>query len=325
MILLTPKNASKSKKRGSRKKLVIKVIFLCLGLLLLFWFLLGLKGFIYRSFARIEALEPGQLTGKILAEAVLIKHEYLIHAPLKGVMKYSISDGQRAKGGTTLGILEAPSMDTISGLKQYAVNAPHGGMFCRHIDGLETILVPGNLDVVEIPPLDKINTGTDSPVGGNVEKGAPVAKVIDNLAPIFLAGELQTENFKQLQQLKDKELKLQWENQLVSAKVDKLLNEAEKKGFILVLKNYPDEILHHRKINFEIITGETEGLLIQEEALVSRDNKEGLYIIWKGLVRWVPVNINGRLDGQAAIEGTDIQPGISYVVNPRFVREGDKL
>ena len=324
-MLLTRKIASKPRARRPRKKLAVRIIFLCLGLLLLFWFLLSLKAVIYRNIARTETLQPGQLTEKITVSALLIKQEYLINAPLKGVMKYSVSDGQRVKAGTSLGVLEAPSMDTVSGLKQYAVTTPAGGMFCSHIDGLEAILIPGQLDVVEMPPLDKIDNNSPLTTGGNVEKGAPIGKVIDNLTPIFLAGELEAENFKQLQQLKDSELKLDWQNQRILAKVDKLENKGEKKGFVLVLKNYPDEILHHRKIEFQIITGEITGLLIKEEALVSKDNKEGLYIIWKGLVRWVPVKIINRLYGQAAIEGADIQPGMSYVVNPRYVREGDKL
>ncbi|MEG6522203.1 HlyD family efflux transporter periplasmic adaptor subunit [Desulfotomaculum sp. 1211_IL3151] len=324
-MLLARRFASKPKARRPRKKLAARIMFFCLGLLLLFWCFLSLKDVVYRNIARVETLQPGQLTEKIAVSALLIKQEYLINAPLKGVMKYSVSDGQKVKAGTSLGVLEAPSMDTVSGLKQYAVTTPAGGMFCNHIDGLEAILVPGQLDVVEMPPLDKIDNNIPLNPGGNVEKGAPIAKVIDNLTPIFIAGELEAENFKQLQELKDAEIKLEWQNQLVRVKIDKLENKGEKKAFVLVLKNYPDEILHHRTIDFQIITGEIGGLLIKEEALVSKDNKEGLYIIWKGLVRWVPVKIIKTLNGQAAIEGADIQPGMSYVVNPRFVREGDKL
>lgn len=324
-MFLTRRFAGKTGARPPKKKLAGRLILFGLGLLLLFWFLLSLKGVIYRNIARVETLQTGQLTEQITVSALLIKQEYLINAPLKGYMNYSVSDGQRVKAGTSCGVLEAPSMDTISGLKQYAVTTPAGGVFCNHIDGWETILVPGHLDVVDMPPLDKIDNNRPMTTGGNVEKGAPIAKVIDNLTPIFLAGELEAENFNKLKQLKDAEIKLDWQDQLVRAKIDMLENKGEKKAFVLVLKNYPDEILHFRIISFQIITGEIAGLLVREEALVSKDNKEGLYIIWKGLVRWVPVKIIKTLNGQAAIEGVDLQPGMSYVVNPRFVREGDRL
>ncbi|ABO49250.1 hypothetical protein Dred_0711 [Desulforamulus reducens MI-1] len=324
---MTEESSTKTKRRRTRKTRLIKIkklLFFLIILLVAIWFFLGLKSLIYRTLINVEIMQPGELTENISTEGILIKQEYLIKSPLKGTMKYSISDGQRVKVGTTLGVLEAPSMDTVSGVKQYAVKASVGGMLCNHVDGLETILMPGNLDGVEIPSMDKISNRGQALTEGNVEKGAPVAKVIDNLSPVFLFGTLKAEDYKKIEQRKEPELKLLWQNQTILARVEKLLND-ETKGFLLVLKNYPDLILHNRRVKFQFSLGKMEGLLVKDESLVTQGNEEGLFIIWKGLVHWVPVKVKGRLGGQAVIEGADIQPGISYVINPRFAREGDKL
>jgi len=300
-------------------------LFLCVIFLTLCWFLAsGVKSFIFKQLITVDTLQPGVAEQDYAGQGILIKQEYLVNAPLKGTMKFSVPDGERVKAGTTFGVLMASDMESASGVRQYAVKAPVSGVVCSHIDGLETILLPGNLDVVEISALDKIKSNSPAGQTGLVENGQPVAKVIDNLAPVYIYGLFTEEDVKQIQRQKEPVFKIKWENQVIEARIDKVF-PGEQPAVLFIVKNYPDEILHHRKINFHVTTAMLKGILVDERSLVQRDNQVGIYLVWKGFVRWVPVEITGRLRGQAAIQGKDIQPGIRYVVNPTFAREGDKL
>lgn len=324
---MTEEVDSSVRQRRPRKKRSIKksrMLVALLGILVLTWFLGGsLRSVLYRSLLEVQTLQPGIVTEDFASEGVLIKQEYLIAAPLKGAVSYSLADGQRVKAGTSFGVLKVTTMESSSGVREYALRAPVSGVLCNHVDGLETILVPGNLDVVEIPALDKIVDKPSQSVGP-VENGQAVAKVIDNLAPVYIYGVLDDKSYGIVSQAKETYLKLKWQDQIIEAKVDKLLS-GKQKGVFLLVKNYPDELLHARKLSYQVNVRALEGFLVPEDALFTKEGQSGLYVVWKDLVRWSPVKVEGRLRGQAAITGEVIQPGVRYVVNPRFAREGDRL
>lgn len=308
----------------NKGRLLLFIIF-CIVFLSASWFLAsGVKTFIFKQLVEVQTLQPGVAAQDFAGHGILIKQEYLVNAPLKGSMKFSVSDGERVKAGTPLGTLAAASLESPSGVKEYAVKAPVSGVVCNHIDGLETILVPGNLDVVEISALDKIDDKDPAGQTGLVESGQPVAKVIDNLAPVNLYALFTEEEIKQIQLRKSAGFQVKWQNEVFKANIEKVYT-GKQPAILFTVKNYPDELLHRRKINFHITVAMLEGILVDETSLVQRDQQTGLFLVWKGLVRWVPVKVTGRMDEKAAVQGKDIQPGILYVVNPTFAREGDKL
>ncbi|CCO08761.1 HlyD family efflux transporter periplasmic adaptor subunit [Desulforamulus hydrothermalis] len=331
MVVKTEGSGIKHKAGRHRKVRVVNgnrflcFVLICFIIAAMGWlFASSAKSFIYKQLITVDVLQPGVVEQDYAAEGILIKQEYLVKAPLKGNMKFLVADGERVKAGTSFGELAASDIDAVSGVKRYAVKAPVSGVVCRHVDGWETVLLPGNLDVVEIPALDKIKSDLPEETKSLVEHGQPVAKVIDNLAPIYVYALFSLNDVKQIQQQKDTVLKLKWAGQVVEARVDKVFL-GEQPAVLFIVKNYPDEILHYRKIKFHITTAILKGILIDEKSLVQRDNRYGIYLAWKGFVRWLPVEVTGRLEGRVAIRGTDIQPGIRYVVNPAFAREGDKL
>lgn len=311
--------------RRSRRIKIGRLFITTIFILIVGWLLVGgIKSLLFRSLVEVASLEPKIVTQDITTPGVLIKQEYLINAPLKGTVEYTLADGQRVKAGSAFGVVKTTSLQTTSGTTQTTLRASVGGVLCNHLDGLETILVPGNLDVVEIPALDKIEEKSPLQSSTTVENGQPVAKVIDNLAPIYFYGLLNQEAFKQIEKVKDNDVKLKWHEETIEAKVEKLISGQQPVAFFSI-KQYPDEILHSRKVNLSVNVGSLEGILVDEASLVKKNNQVGLYLVWKGLVRWFPVEVTGKLRGQAAIKGENVQPGVSYIVNPRYAREGDKL
>ncbi|GAB6158916.1 hypothetical protein JCM39194_21160 [Desulfotomaculum varum] len=331
MVVKTEGSRIKHKAGRHRKARVVNggrflcFVLICLLVVTLGWLFAGsVKSFIYQQIITVDVLQSGVVEQDHAGEGILIKQEYLVKAPLKGSMQFSVADGERVKAGTTFGVLAASDIDAASGVKRYAVKAPVSGVVCSHVDGWETVLLPGNLDVVEIPALDKIKSDLPEETKSPVEHGQPVAKIIDNLAPIYVYALFSLNDVKQIQQQKNSVLKLKWAHQVIEARVDKVFL-GEQPAVLFIVKNYPDEILHYRRINFYVATATLKGILVDEKSLVQRDNQYGIYLAWKGFIRWVPVEVTGRLEGRVAIQGTDIQPGIRYVVNPAFAREGDKL
>ncbi|SHK09712.1 HlyD family efflux transporter periplasmic adaptor subunit [Desulforamulus aeronauticus] len=327
---MTENFSYEERQRRPRKKRVVKkgrllffgLLFATVLLCSLWYLVLGIKTLIFHQLLEIQDLQSSVVRQEFSIQGVLIKQEYPISLPLKGSMKFTVSDGERVKAGTQLGILSASDLESASGAKTYTVKSTTSGMLCTHVDGFENILIPGNIDIVQIPSLDKINSNGVPPTV--VEKGQVVAKVIDNLAPIYVYGHVTKEQLSKIEAKKDSGVKVHWQQHLLEAKVDKLISN-EQPGMLLILKNYPDEIMHQRKIDFQLVIGELEGLLVDEASLVSKDNSPGLYILWKGLIRWVPVEITNRMAGKVQITGQDLQPGIRYILNPEYAREGDRI
>jgi len=315
----------RKKRRIKKGRLVFFALIVCALLLLVCWSLLnGLRVLVFKSMADVQTLKPGVVSQQSTVEGILIKQEYLITAPLKGTLKFSVADGQRIKGGATLATVSAPSMEAASGLQQYALKAPVSGVFSRHVDNFETILVPKSLGVVQLPTLDKIESNYKSVQEGPVDSGQSVAKVVDNLAPMYIYATVSETELNKIKKLNKSFVDLSWQGQDIEAKVDKI-GYGNRPQIILSIRNYPDGLVHLRRTKFSVKTDVLEGLLVSDKSLVTRDGQTGLYLVWKGMVRWTPVEVAGRLQGQVAIKGKEIQPGLSYVTNPFLAREGDRI
>lgn len=283
-----------------------------------------LRSFIFSQIAEVDVLREGVAKQTQTVKGLLIKKEYLVVTPYKGTVKYSVADGHRVKGGTTIATVTVPNMENSAGTTNYAIKAPVSGVLSRHIDGWETVLVPDTLDVVKLPTLDKIESNDQPVTTGVVDKGQPVAKIIDNLTTLYVYATLNPAEIKKMQSQRLSFINVEWQNQPLEAKVQKVLSGSQP-AIILAIENYPDELLDQRWVDFKLTTDTKEGLLIPETSLVRQKGQTGIFQVWKGIVRWVPVQVTGSLNGQVVITGKDIQPGIRYVVNPTLAREGDRL
>lgn len=290
----------------------------------LIWFAVGgVRSLLLRQTADIQSLHPGKTIQQVTVEGVIIKKEHLVPAQYSGSVTFSVADGQRVKAGTALGKISASALDAATGVKDYAIRATASGVICTHMDGLETVLTPASLESIEIPPLDKIEN-KESQEPGLVEKGQPIAKIVDNLAPVYIHSQLSMDLIDKLEANVKSPIAMEWQDYTLEAFLHKA-KRGSQPGVILVLKKYPDELVHRRLLVMNLTTETLEGLLVPEKSLVIKEGQEGIYQVWKGLVRWVPVEVSGRLNEQAAIKGKEIQQGIRYVGNPAFAREGDRL
>lgn len=320
----TKQRRGKKVRRIKIGRVIIVVLLFAILLFSLLWVAAnGIRGIIVKYTANVDSLLPATISQQLNIEGVLIKKELLILAPYNGEVKFTITDGQRVKVGTIFADLTVNSMDATTGTIKHSIKSPASGVLCSHIDGLETVLDPGALDIIEIPTLDKIQKDGRE-MSGLVEKGQPVAKVVDNLSPIYLHTVIPEGEVKRFEEQKQDTIYMKWQGHTIELRLHKV-NTGSQPGVIFLVKKYPDNFIHKRQIEMQLTTENLEGLLVNEQSLVLKDGQEGIFQVWKGLVRWIPVEITGRLKDQVSVKGKDIEPGIRYVVNPTLVREGDRL
>lgn len=269
--------------------------------------------------SKVELLARQEVSISAPLEGLLIKEEKVISSPASGKLRYIAQDGKRLEVGA--GAVQVIAAEQDSGETVYNVFTPVAGIFCTHLDGLESVLSPGNLDVLDLPKLEKIGE-KPVPAGGRVEKGQPAFKIVDNLSPIYLYAELPKDGFPPELVDKQRWLAAAWENLSLMIKPRKLVDKGDRWEGLFLLKDYPENIVHCRKINLNVTTNKLSGLLVPGRAIVYRDGEPGIYLAVKKRAQWVPVQIEGELGGKVAISGRGLVEGTRYVSNPVLAREG---
>lgn len=276
------------------------------------------REFIVAAVSRVELLsrrEAGQTT---FLEGILIKEEKVIRAPANGKLHYTASDGERLEVGA--GAAQVFASDQESGGETFKLFTPYAGIFCTHIDSLESILTPGNLDVLDLPKLEKIGS-RPIPEGGRVEKGQPVFKIIDNLSPLYIYAQIPKTACPQDLAERPMWMQAAWENLNFLMKPLKLRDRGDRWDGLFLLSGYPEAIVHMRRVRINVTTNKLSGLLVPRGAVVYRDGEPGIFIVDKKKALWAPVRIEGELAGEVAVSGPHLSENTRYVSNPVLVRD----
>ncbi len=65
-----------------------------------------------------------------------------------------------------------------------------------------------------------------------------------------------------------------------------------------------------------LVGDRVSGYIVPVSSLVEKEGRTGLYIAKKYQQKWVPVKIEGIVDGKAAVTGEDLTAGGRYIANP---------
>lgn len=303
----------RGRRRGSR---LLKAL---IGVAALLFAVFFAWEFLAATVSNVQLLSKQEVGLTAPLDGILIKEEKVIRSPANGRLHFTATDGKRLEVGA--GAAQVTASEQESGEAAFNVFTPSAGIFCTHLDGLENILSTGNLDVLDLPKLEKI---ADKPVpeGGRVEKGQPIFKIIDNLSPINIYAEIPKSGFPA--DLADKPgwLPATWENLPLRIKPRKLTDKGDTWEGLFLLSGYPENLVHYRKVRLSLTTNRLEGLLVPRGAVVYRDGEPGMYLAVKKKALWVPVKVEGELAGKVAVSGRGLGEGARYVSNPVLAREG---
>lgn len=268
--------------------------------------------------SNVGFLTSQQVDKTIQLEGILLKNEHILHAPVSGKLQLVTADGNRLENGARVSWVIAVQNNT--GGESYQIVTPVAGICCMHLDGMEQVLSPANIDILAVPHLD--GTVKKSTFDGmRVEKGQAVAKIIDNLSPIYLYAEAPKENFSEVVLEEGTWWKADWEGQTFSIKSYKVADKGESLAGYFLLSAYPEQILHERKVVINVTTRSLRGYIVPKKAIIERDGQTGIFLSIKKKAYWTPVDIVGELEGKLAIEGPELTENCRYVQNPLLVKE----
>ncbi|TEB10299.1 hypothetical protein Pmgp_02496 [Pelotomaculum propionicicum] len=281
--------------------------------------------FLARQFIIVFISDVQSLTSKEVGETVsldgiLLKDENVARAPAGGLLRFTNPDGRRLEVGAKAADIETAGEQGADG-QTFAVYTSSAGIFCSHLDGLESTLTPANRDVLDLPGLEKI-AGRSMAAGTRVEKGQPIFKIIDNLSPVFIYGSIAKTSLPAGYADKPVWLQAAWNNLTLRIKSSSLVDKGDRWEGYFLLSGYPEAIVHNRKVSLTVTTKQLKGLLVPSRAVVYRAGQPGIYMVVKKKAQWEPVDIKGELAGWVAIAGDELVEGARYVSNPVLVREG---
>lgn len=316
MINLSGPPVPSPKKRRRPKKQFKNV--LIVALLLLFVIILS-RLFIVTSVSKLQILSTQAVSQTTTLEGILIKDEKVVKSPANGRLHLVVPDGKRLEMGAKAAEVIAAEQDF--GEVTYDIFTDTTGILCSHLDGLESILSPQNIGVSELPSIEKI---VDKMVteGEKLDKAQPVFKIIDNLSPLYIYGSVPKSAFADGFLDKPEALQASWEDFNFVITPGVLIDAGDNIEGYYLLSEYPEQIIHHRRVSIIVTTRVLKGLLVPDKAIVYRDDRPGIYLAVKKKALWKPVEIEGELFGKVAVSGDGINEGARFVSNPALIREG---
>ncbi len=151
------------------------------------------------------------------------------------------------------------------------VKAPMSGIVSYKVDGLESVLKPENFSSLSKEYLESLNLKTGKIVATSEESG----KVIDNFE-CYIATTSSSDEAKTAEIGKKVTIRLS-NNIEIPAEITNIIKDDEEQILlILKIEKQIEELINYRKITFDLIWWNAEGLKVPNQAIVKIDNLDYL-------------------------------------------------
>ncbi|MCL6477240.1 MAG: hypothetical protein K6T65_02370 [Peptococcaceae bacterium] len=315
---MTGSRARPQKKGRKRALALASILFVC-GLFIIYIGVVQIWNFTRSNLIKTANLNTGDLKKLYLAEGVLVRDEAVIASPADGQLILLVGDGERVRVGDSIAEVKTAGDGAGSPVRSALISAPRAGVVTCQVDGLESVLNPDQVDILEVAGA-KLKSGQPAgPDDGNKKcrKGQPVMKIIDNLSPLVICLQVP-DGFPPDRIKKGGSIMLAWENIEFTGRIANVRDRGGRPEVIIKTTTYPSGLLYKRKVFLSLVGGTVSGYIVPVGSLVEREGQKGIYIMNKQQFRWVPVKVEGEVDDHAAVSGEHIVPGTRYAVNPRW-------
>ena len=177
------------------------------------------------------------------------------------------------------------------------VNAPKSGIVSYKVDGLEETLTPDCFSELSKEYLESLNLQTGKVVATSEECG----KIIDNFV-FYIATISNSENAKQARVGDKIKVRLS-NNEEVSAEIVNIANDSEE-DILLMLKIEKgiQELINYRKISFDLIWWDEQGLKVPNQAIVKANDLN--YVVRKraGYLNKILVKVTKEGENYSIVE-----------------------
>ncbi|NLZ93816.1 MAG: hypothetical protein GX922_07380 [Firmicutes bacterium] len=309
----------KQEEKGKSGKLLYKLIWLGVGLLLLQLSWSAGRKVVAAVFVKTVSAQKGVLEQSLSVEGVIIRQERVVAAPVSGTLHWQAEAGERLAIGETVATIVTAAGNT------HTVTMPEPGIVVKELDGLESTLQPLIIEDPTSLIIKKIiqnerhvqNLADRS----EVQQGSLVFKVVNNYT-WYYAVQFPKEHFASFDGKQTVYLRFAG-SENIAAKVKYLEEDAEKVTAILVLQQSVEGCYDKRFLAAEIIAARSAGIVLPASAILLRDGQAGVYVLEKSLVRYYPVEVLQTGKDKVAVDG--LREGMSVIINPRLVKEGQRI
>ncbi len=262
-------------------------------------------------------IEPGAITHEQKVEAAFANVEALLQAPTAGKVSFYGKDGERFRRGAGVAQIlpEGAAPGTTGAVQGVVVAAAIGGLAYQEIDGLEAVLTPNHLLNMDLTKL--LSQSGSVKKLERVQAGEAFAKMVDNLVQTYAFIHLPNLNGINM----GKNLTLRVSGKLESAKI--LRKSENPLGVVVEFPHFLDSTVQYRRQSVDWITSSpVQGLLLPKSALVQQGDKQGVYAVVGGLIRFKEVGVLDQDTQRVCVKG--LTEGGLVVINPRSDLEGKR-
>ncbi|WP_366924840.1 hypothetical protein MFMK1_001842 [Metallumcola ferriviriculae] len=298
------KRGKRNQEQKRRRKFAWAVIFIVIAVFTLF----HATEIVERYMIDLKPVQNGALEESIQVEALVFAEGENLPSPASGQVNYLVKDGMRIPVGTAVAEVQAAGFDVNGMSKVFTVKTPIAGVINLSTD---ISAVPANTKLINQMDLEKLMTLRTAGTRDNdrVSRGEVIARVVNNLRPVFLAIEL-TSGFYPTLKVGDS-LAVKGTGLVQSAVIKRLENS---NGRRLALLEAPAGVADGKtRLNVIVQGRKYTGIILPEAALVIKGGKTGVFQARDGNLQWVPVEVIGRLNEQVAVKG--LQPNMRVASN----------
>ncbi|NLZ38662.1 MAG: hypothetical protein GX893_03535 [Firmicutes bacterium] len=314
--VITGEKQEEKRKSG---KLLYKLLGLAVGLLLLQLSWSAGRKVVAALFIKTITAQKGVLEQSLPVEGVIIRHERVMAAPVSGTLHWQVETGERLALGETVA-----KIVTVAG-NTHTVTMPEPGVVVRELDGLESMLLPllvENPVSLDFEKLKQSGLQVETLANGaEVQQGSLFFKIVNNHS-WYYAVQFKKEHFISLDGKQTVYLRFSG-SENIAAQVKSLREDGEKITAVFMLQQSVDEYYRQRFLAAELIADRTAAIILPAQAIVLRDGQAGVYVLEKSYVRFLPVQVLQAGKEKVAVDG--VREGMSVIVNPRLVKEGQKI
>lgn len=287
---------------------------------------------ITQSFLQIEFVQSGSVERLIPIEGLVIRDEVLVNATENGSINKIVPEGEKVRINSHIANLSTNNIDSTEGGASGKLRAPIPGLVSYKIDGFEEILTPKIINDLDLEKVNKLTDSEGSSLNnkGKINQGENGVKIINNLGYTYILAEINKEKIDKSILEDSKTLRLQYQDQNKEDKSFRLrikrIKETNDSFLILLETPYYQHIFNNRRITLDLLVNSYKGIKVSDNAIVYKNNKPGLYVVVRSIVKWVPVEIVGKNEDMTVVENKKaLTVDSQYIANPELTSEGSNV
>jgi putative membrane fusion protein len=275
--------------------------------ILIISFIIGIQLFGAARFETILAAQ-GEVIDGFWSEALIVRDEEIIQAPISGRVELMVGEGDRLASGIKLAEIKSANQ------KQKIFNH-QAGIVSFAVDGLENKVNTDNLDQINLSNFDDLNGNYKHLLSGDrVKKEEPLYRIVNNFK-LFLIVKVPASQVDRFRMNELIFIEQRNSDKLYEARIIDFRSDLEDTFFFIELEQFIPEWTNRRRIELNIIKNIYRGIKIPRKALFNQPSGQGvLKVSGYNKYQFQELVILDGNDDHVIVSGLEI--GEEVIINP---------